>query len=74
MRLHPKADELLLKISEYFILTGDTSFPATQITTDVTYDPYYADLIAEGYIMQKTDINETIVLLDRCIAFANQLR
>lgn len=67
--LHAKADELLLKICQYF-----TEIPATEISTDTAYDQYFTDLISSGYITQKQDINETIVLLDKAISFANQLR
>lgn len=72
--LHAKADELLLKICQYFISTGRTEIPATEISTDTAYDQYFTDLISSGYITQKQDINETIVLLDKAISFANQLR
>lgn len=35
--LHAKADELLLKICQYFISTGRTEIPATEISTDTAY-------------------------------------
>lgn len=43
MMLHPKADELLLKICKHYISTGQTEIPSTNITTDMSYDQYYAD-------------------------------
>lgn len=73
MMLHPKADELLLKICKHYISTGQTEIPSTDITTDMSYDQYYADLVSSDYIVKKNDINETIVLLDRAIAFAKKL-
>ena len=61
--LHPKADELLVKICKAYVRTGLTELPSIEITTDPMYESFFPDLVANGYIDQKNDVNETIVLL-----------
>lgn len=71
--LNSKADELLLKICSHYITTGHTEFPSADITLDMSYDQYYSDLVVNDYIIKKNDVNETIVLLDRAIMFAQKI-
>lgn len=73
MALHPKADELLLKICNAYNTLHSKNMYTSDIPALNYDDSFFYELEAAGYIKFNNSIAPNIEILDKTISFAKKL-
>lgn len=68
--LHPKADELLLKIYKAYASTGSRTIQTSDILADQYDDSFFYELENADYIKFHNTIAPYVEVLDKTISFA----
>lgn len=73
-KMNRNADYLLNQICEFYNKTGKPEIDPFEAGLKPEYDPYYTDLVANGYITEPSGITGEFRLLDRAINCARILK
>lgn len=72
--MNRKADGLLNQICEYYNKTGKKEIDPLEAGLNPEFDPFYADLVVNGYITEPSGITGEFRLLDRAVNYARILK
>lgn len=72
--LNRNADRLLIRICEYYNKTGKELVDPFEAGLGSEFDPFYTDLVVNGYITEPSVVSGEFRLLDRAINFAKNLK